>query len=80
MGGMIDFYEAFPILNGAAQMLPVNAIAVENSFFEQLKELKEKLGNQNINPLSLKYLINNNFGGCKSFLYYYDSVWHGKYV
>lgn len=80
MGGHVEFCEIFPLLNGVAQMLPVDAIAVEEAFFKQLEKEKKELDKKNMNPMSLKYLIDNNFGGCKSYLNYYDTVWYGKYI
>lgn len=68
------------MLRIVAERLPFKAEAVSYEIMEK-KAVKEKwLEENNQNYYTMKYIIQNNMGGCHKMLSPFDHRWHGKYL
>lgn len=63
LAGRLEYKEAFPILNMVAQKLPFKAQVVSQ---ELLIKMQEKNSQENLNPITMKYMIQNNLNGCNN--------------
>jgi large subunit ribosomal protein L16 len=80
LGGKCEFAEVKDFLQLYANQLPFNARAVSHEMLEQEK-LKEKEQEElNVNPYTLKYVIQNNLSGCHRWLSPVDHKWFGKHL
>lgn len=59
--------------------LPFKAIAVSQEILEDMQKEEEYAEKYNQNPYTMKYLIQNNMGGCHRWLSPVDLKWFGKY-
>ncbi|KAF5303827.1 hypothetical protein FQA39_LY09812 [Lamprigera yunnana] len=80
LGGKCEFSEVKDILHNLAMKLPFKAMAVSHETLEKvkLKELEDE--KNNINPYTMKYVIQNNMGGCHNWISPFDKKWFCKYV
>lgn len=60
--------------------LPFKAIVVSQTNLDELEKEEKYNESKNINPYSMKYVIQNNLGGCHNWLSKYDHKWFGKYL
>lgn len=60
--------------------LPFKAMAVSHEMLQEIKLKEERIEKNNTNPYSMKYLIQNNLGGCQNWLSPYDMKWFCKYT
>lgn len=80
LGGKCEFQEVEAFLQRYANQLPFKARAVSHEMLEkEEKERKEKEA-ANINPYTMKYVIQNNLGGIHRFLSPVDHKWFGEYI
>ncbi|XP_055535227.1 39S ribosomal protein L16, mitochondrial isoform X2 [Wyeomyia smithii] len=80
MAGKCEFAEVKPILELVCHKLPFKAMVVSHDMLEEMKHTEERLKRENLNPFTLKYVIQNNFGGCHKWLSPVDHKWFGKYI
>lgn len=68
------------MLDHVAHSLPFKAMAVSQELLEEMerKELENK--RTNINPFTMKYVIQNNLNGCHKWLRRNDHKWFGEYL
>ncbi|VEN34592.1 unnamed protein product [Callosobruchus maculatus] len=80
LGGKCEFLEVKDFLQDCANKLPFKAIAVSQKMLddEKAKEKWELENNQN--PYTMKYLIQNNMGGCQRWISPLDFKYFCKYV
>lgn len=79
LGGKCEFEEVKKFLQGFADLLPFPARAVSHELLLKEKEVEMAREKANTNPYTLKYLIQNNFGGCHKWLRPIDHKLFGKY-
>lgn len=80
MGGKCEFTEVKPILEMVANNLPFPAKVVNQQMMEEMAAEEERLEKENLNRYTLKYVIQNNLGGCHNWISPYDRKWFGKYL
>lgn len=70
----------YTMLRIIAERLPFKAEAVSQQIMEKkVADVKWKEEN-NRNKYTLKYIIQNNMGGCHKMLSKYDHRWQGEYL
>ncbi|XP_063238729.1 large ribosomal subunit protein uL16m [Bacillus rossius redtenbacheri] len=79
VGGKCEFEEVKPMLDLVVGRLPFRAEAVSHQILEEKAEEEERIERENINPYTMKYVIQNNMGGCQNWISRYDRLWFGKY-
>lgn len=80
IGGHCEFEEVFPALKLVAHNLPFKAIPVTQQMMEEKEAEMKKYEEENINPYTFKYVIQNNLGGCHRWIKPIDKIYFGKYL
>lgn len=80
VGGKCEFLEVKDFLEDLAKKLPFKAMAVSQDILDKMMKKEEENEKNNCNPYTMKYLIQNNMGGCHRWLSPYDLKWFGKYA
>ncbi|CAK9812455.1 39S ribosomal protein L16, mitochondrial [Anthophora plagiata] len=80
VGGKIEYYEVKKVLENLAKRLPFDAMAVNQVKLDQMAEEKRKLQEENLNPWTWKYIIQNNMLGCHKWISKYDRRWYNEYL
>lgn len=80
MGGKCEFAEVKKILSLVAHKLPFDAKVVSQEILEDMQREEKEQAENNINPYTMKYVIQNNLGGCHRWLSPVDHKWFGKYL
>lgn len=80
IGGNCEFAEVKGFLKEFADKLPFKARAISQEIMDREKLEKERLEKENINPYTLKYVIQNNLSGIHRWLSPKDHKWFGKYL
>jgi large subunit ribosomal protein L16 len=80
MGGRCEFAEVKDVLKKVAHKLPFRAKVVSQEMLDEEKAKEERLARENLNPFTMKYVIQNNLSGCHNWLSPVDFKWFGKYV
>lgn len=63
-----------------SERLPFKAEPVSQEIMEKKAADEKWREENNQNKYTLKYIMQNNMGGCHRYLSRYDHRWHGKYV
>ena len=79
LAGACEFGEVKPALEEVAGKLPFKAEVVSHESLQKKRELETWSEENNQNPYTYKYLIQNNMMGCHKWCSKYDKVWFGKY-
>lgn len=79
LGGKCEFIEVKKFLEDVAMKLPFKAMAVSQQILDDMKEREKWEEENNANPYTMKYIIQNNLGGCHKWLSPVDLKWFGKY-
>lgn len=80
LGGKCEYNEVEEFLHNVAMKLPFKAMAVSQKLLEEI-EAKEKWESENNqNPYNMKYLIQNNMGGCQRWISPIDFKYFCKYT
>lgn len=79
VGGLAEFYEVKRILNHISQLLPFEAMTVNQKMLDKMKAKEKKLEEDNLNPWTWKYIIQNNMGGCHNWISPFDKKWFNKH-
>lgn len=79
-GGKCEFKEVEPFLTDVANKLPFKAMAVSQEMLDKEKEQEKWQEENNQNHYTMKYLIQNNMGGCHKWLSPWDMKYFCKYV
>ncbi|KAG5883169.1 hypothetical protein JTB14_010305 [Gonioctena quinquepunctata] len=80
VGGKCEFKEVKDFLEDIAMKLPFKAMAVSQDLLEEMKKREKWEEENNQNPWTMKYVIQNNMGGCYRWLSPIDMKYFGKYV
>ncbi|XP_050293401.1 39S ribosomal protein L16, mitochondrial [Anthonomus grandis grandis] len=80
LGGKCEFQEVEAFLTDVANKLPFKAMAVSQQILEEMKETEKWEEENNQNPYTMKYLIQNNMGGCQRWVSPWDLRHFCKYV
>uniref|UniRef100_A0A2P2HYS6 Large ribosomal subunit protein uL16m n=1 Tax=Hirondellea gigas TaxID=1518452 RepID=A0A2P2HYS6_9CRUS len=80
MGGKCSFEEVLPILRVIAANLPFPAEAISAEKLAEKRRIRVEIEAANINPISFKYLAQNNLLGCDVWLNTSDRVYYGKCI
>lgn len=80
VGGKCEYEEVRAVLEDIAMKLPFKAMAVSQEILDETaaKEKWEEENNQN--PYTMKYLIQNNMGGCQRWISPLDFKHFGKHI
>ncbi|XP_055709888.1 39S ribosomal protein L16, mitochondrial [Phlebotomus papatasi] len=79
LGGHLEYPEAYKILQLVCHKLPFKAMVVSQEIMEQREAEEEQKTKSNTNYYTMKYVIQNNFGGCHDWLSPFDHKWFGRY-
>lgn len=77
--GRCEFAEVKPFLHQVAKQLPFEAEAVSQEILDEQARKEQELEVLNMNPYTMKYVIQNNLNGCHRWLSPVDHKWFGKY-
>jgi len=80
MGGKCEFKEVEPFLTDLANKMPFKAMAVSQEMLDKTKNNDKWIETNNQNAYSMKYLIQNNMGGCHRWLSPWDLKYFCKYI
>lgn len=80
VGGKCEYSEVQGFLENVAASLPFKAMAVSQEILDEMKAKEEFEEKYNKNPYTMKYIIQNNMGGCYLWLRPSDRKWFGKYI
>nr|CAI5839791.1 unnamed protein product [Callosobruchus analis] len=80
LGGKCEFREVKDFLTDCANKLPFKAIAVSQKMLDETKAKEKWEQENNQNPYTMKYLIQNNMGGCQRWISPIDFKYFCKYV
>ncbi|XP_076752079.1 large ribosomal subunit protein uL16m-like [Xylocopa sonorina] len=80
MGGNIEYFEIKHILTNLAKRMPFDAMAVSQDIMDKMAEKQRILEEENQNPWTWKYIIQNNMLGCHNWISPYDKHWFNKYL
>ncbi|XP_030753261.1 39S ribosomal protein L16, mitochondrial [Sitophilus oryzae] len=79
MGGKCTFEEVEPFLSDIAMKMPFKAKAVSQEMLEEMEANEKWIEENNQNPYTMKYIIQNNIGGCHKWLSPVDFKYFGKH-
>lgn len=79
LGGTCEFNEVKDFLQTYANQLPFNARAVSHEMLELEEAERKELEASNLNPYTMKYVIQNNLSGIHRWLSPVDHKWFGEY-
>ncbi|XP_066603429.1 large ribosomal subunit protein uL16m [Prorops nasuta] len=74
-----EFFEVEKVLKDVANKLPFKARAISQTILEEEAEKEKWLEDNNKNPWTWKYIIQNNLGGCRKWISPVDNIWFNKY-
>ncbi|XP_078052891.1 large ribosomal subunit protein uL16m-like [Augochlora pura] len=80
VGGPFEFFEVSKFLKAIAHKMPFAAEAVSHAMLERNKQRKKKYEEENLNPWTWKYIIQNNMLGCHTWISKYDKRWFKEYL
>lgn len=80
IAGRCEFVECKGFLQQVANQLPFQAAVVSQKMLDEMKESEEQLQRDNLNPYTMKYVIQNNLNGCHRWLSPVDHKWFGKHL
>ncbi|CAG9585600.1 unnamed protein product [Danaus chrysippus] len=79
IGGKCEYAEVHDMLRIIAERLPFKAEPISQELLEKKAASEKWCEENNTNKFTLKYIIQNNMGGCHRFISKYDHKWYGKY-
>ncbi|XP_014211762.1 39S ribosomal protein L16, mitochondrial [Copidosoma floridanum] len=79
VGGPVEWPEVKEALREVALRMPFKAKAVSQKVLDIMAEDEKYLEENNENPYTMKYIIQNNFGGCHKWISPTDKFWFGKH-
>ena len=80
IGGNCEFAEVKPFLEMIAHKLPFAAKVVSQEMMDEMKQDEINKEKKNKNRYTMKYVIQNNLGGCHRWLSPVDHKWFGKWL
>lgn len=80
VGGKCEFKEVKDFLDDVAAKLPFKAMAISQEILDKMKEKEKWEEENNQNKYTMKYIIQNNLGGCYRWLSPTDMKYFCKYV
>ncbi|XP_001607733.1 39S ribosomal protein L16, mitochondrial [Nasonia vitripennis] len=80
VGGPLEYAEVKKTLEEVAHKLPFPAMAVSQEMLDQMEENERYKEEHNENPYTMKYIIQNNLGGCHNWISPIDKLYFGKYT
>ncbi|XP_072944103.1 large ribosomal subunit protein uL16m [Epargyreus clarus] len=80
VGGKCEYPEVHQMLKIVAERLPFQAEAVSQEIMEKKIADEKWQEENNQNKYTMKYIIQNNMGGCHKFISSFDHKWYGKYL
>jgi large subunit ribosomal protein L16 len=79
VAGYCEYSEVFPFLKMCARILPFPAEPISQEILDGEKEYEDYVEQNNMNPFTFKYCLENNMMGCRKWASPYDYKWHNKY-
>lgn len=79
LGGTCEFKEVKDFLQTYANQLPFKARAVSHEILQREETERQELESSNLNPYTMKYVIQNNLSGIHRWLSPVDHKWFGKH-
>ncbi|XP_017780026.1 PREDICTED: 39S ribosomal protein L16, mitochondrial [Nicrophorus vespilloides] len=80
VAGKCEYAEVKRFLEDLAMKMPFKAMAVSQEILDEMKLKEEEEEKCNVNEYTMKYVIQNNLGGCQKWLRPNDMKYFGKYL
>ncbi|CAG9828894.1 unnamed protein product [Diabrotica balteata] len=80
LGGKCEYAEVKNFLQDVANKLPFKAIPVSQDILDEMKRREKWEEENNQNEYTMKYIIQNNMGGCQRWLSPFEIKYFCKYV
>ncbi|XP_015181106.1 PREDICTED: 39S ribosomal protein L16, mitochondrial [Polistes dominula] len=80
VGGNIKFFQVKKVLQDIANKCPFKAMAISQEILDKRAEIQRRNEENNLNPWTWKYIIQNNIGGCHKWISPVDKLWFAKYL
>ncbi|KAJ3642647.1 hypothetical protein Zmor_025410 [Zophobas morio] len=80
VGGKCEYKEVEGFLRDVAMKLPFQAMAVSQEIMDKEKKEEEWREKNNQNYYTMKYVMQNNLGGCQRWMSPFDFKFLGKYL
>nr|XP_012142829.1 PREDICTED: 39S ribosomal protein L16, mitochondrial isoform X2 [Megachile rotundata] len=80
VGGNIEFFEVKYVLHNIASRLPFTAMVVSQEKLERMAEEKKRIEEENLNPYTWKYIIQNDLLSSQKWISKYDRRWYNEYL
>ncbi|XP_003704196.2 large ribosomal subunit protein uL16m isoform X1 [Megachile rotundata] len=80
VGGNIEFFEVKYVLHNIASRLPFTAMVVSQEKLEKMAEEKKRIEEENLNPYTWKYIIQNDLLSSQKWISKYDRRWYNEYL
>jgi len=79
IGGEITWEEVYPLLKILESNMPGKVQAINQQMLEEEEIRMKYIEENNINPFTFQYCVENNMLGCRKWLSPYDYQWFNKY-
>lgn len=79
VAGRCDYDEVHFFLNEVANLMPCLSMAVSQQKLDNLKWERDELQRLNMNPLTMKRLIEHNYAGVHNYCLAHDLLWQFEY-
>lgn len=80
MGGKCEFTEVEKMLHNVAMKLPFKAMAISQAMLDKKAADEKWQEENNQNKYTMKYVMQNNMGGCHRWMSPFDFKFLGKYI
>ncbi|GIY72526.1 39S ribosomal protein L16, mitochondrial [Caerostris darwini] len=80
VGGKVEYEEIYPFLNRVAKKMPFDAIPVSQEILQEMEKEATELHEQNINPFTFKYAVENDLQGCNLWSKKTDKIYYDEYI
>ncbi|XP_063360043.1 large ribosomal subunit protein uL16m [Cydia amplana] len=80
VAGKCEYQEVWQMLKIVAERLPFQAEAVSQEIMEKKADNEKWQEENNQNKYTMKYVIQNNMGGCHRMLSPFDHYWYGRHL
>ena len=79
LAGKMEYEEVERFLTDIANKMPFKARPVNQALLDDEAAEERYIMQNNINPFTMKYMIENNMRGIQAYCGAYDYLWYGKY-
>ncbi|XP_055862975.1 39S ribosomal protein L16, mitochondrial-like [Biomphalaria glabrata] len=80
MGGRCELVEVYDVLKAIQKKLGFRTRIITHDSVRKREEKEKWVEENNMNPFTFKFCVQNNVLGCSKYLNRYDYMWFGKYL